>query len=94
MKRALMILVWTAIAYLGSELALTALVALGLGITMGIIRGADFNAHDYLASHRSSLVLLEMILRIVSALVAATTFILALVGRLPGTKKSPRPPAI
>jgi hypothetical protein len=89
MKRVLMILAWTTGAFFGSGLVLAMIVGFCGGITFGVCYQLHYDVHGYLTAHHSSLVLFGVIFRILCALIAVTVFILALRGRLPGTRPLP-----
>jgi len=83
LKQLLMIFVWTAVAYFGSEMILATfwgfLAAIG-GLWL------HYDMHGYLKAHHSWLVFVGVFFRIFSVLIAVAAFILASCGRLPGTK--------
>ncbi len=86
MKRVLMILAWTAGAYFGCGIVLATIWGGLAGITFAVCYQLHYDAHGYLTAHHATLVLVGIIFRIFCVLVAVTAFILALRGRLPGTR--------
>lgn len=82
-----MILAWTAGAYFGSGIVLAMITGILFAIMGVIFDKLHYDIHSYLPAHHPSFVILfRVIFRAICVLIAVATFILALRGRLPGTK--------
>jgi len=86
MKRVLMILAWTVGAYFGSGIVLAVIVGLIFGVVVAACYALHYNLHDFIAAHHAWGALSKVIFSVVCGLVAVVALILALRGRLPGTK--------
>ena len=86
MKRTLIILAWTVGAYFASGIVLAILWGIVGGIAVGISILLHYDIHSWFVAHHSWSAIAGIIFRILCALAAVVAFVLALRGRLPGTK--------
>lgn len=86
LKRLLMLLIWTAGAYFGSWMILAMLWGILVGIAFGISHQVHYDLRGYLTGHQTEMVMVGGFFRVFSVLLAVAAFILALRGRLPGTR--------
>lgn len=81
-----MIFAWTFGVYMFSRITLVAIAAVLGGFAFGICRSLHYDVHNYLATHRSLLLVFWTVIRCLYISLGGVAFLLASRGRLPGTK--------
>jgi hypothetical protein len=81
-----MILAWTVGAYFGCGIVLAVIVGLILGVVVASCYALHYDFHAFIAAHQTWGAVSKVAFRVVCALISITVLILALRGRLPGTK--------
>jgi hypothetical protein len=86
MKRVLMILAWTGGAYFGGGIVLAIIVGAVFGVVFAACYALHYDLHAFIAAHQAWGAVSKVIFRVVCALFSVAALILALRGRLPGTR--------